>query len=42
MENPSLKNSEEINFSKKPVQPSTNPINFQNTQNNTRFLIQPR
>ena len=42
MEDPNSKNSEEISFSKKPVQPSTNPINFQNSQNNTRVLIQPR
>lgn len=41
MENQILKKEEELKFSNKPIQPSINPINFQNIQN-TINMFQPR
>ena len=42
MEDPNLKKETELNFSNKPIQPTTNPQNIQNLNISTRILFQAR
>ena len=42
MEDPNMTQKVELSFANKPVQPTNNPTNFQNNQNNIRNLVQPR
>ena len=42
MEDPNVNQKVELSFANKPVQPTNNPTNFQNNQNNIRNLVQPR
>lgn len=42
MEDPKLKKETELNFSNKPIQPTTNPPNIPNLHITNRILFQPR
>ncbi len=42
MEEPNLKKEKELNFSNKPIQPTTNPPNIPNLHIINRILFQPR
>ena len=42
MEDQNVNQNVELSFANKPVQPTNNPTNFQNNQNNTLKLFQAR
>lgn len=42
MEDPNLKKENELNFSNKPLQPTSNPLNIQNLHISNRILFQAR